>query len=366
MIKELLINEISFFDEYKYIENVDIFTIIQKEEISKIDFLQLLFNKDENTLELMARKAKYITDNYFGKMILLYAPLYISNYCVNKCVYCGFSQLNKNIVRKRLEIREIEKEMVALKQKGFDTILILTGDDRNVSSLDYIGDAVNIAKKYFSEILIEVYAMALDEYKYLVDRGLTGVTIYQETYNEKLYDKLHLAGPKKDFVFRLEAPERAIKAGVKEINIGCLLGLNKDFLSDVYLTSIHADYLQRNYADVEISISYPRIQPSESQIKIDTIVSDENFTRIITATRIFLQRAGINISTREKPYMRDNLIGLGITRMSAGSKTTVGGYSFIAEDSGQFEISDRREVKEIINIINDKGYRTEFTNWVRI
>jgi 2-iminoacetate synthase len=274
--------------------------------------------------------------------------------------------LNKNIKRKRLEIKEIEIEMQVLKQKGFDTILILTGDDRKNSPLDYIGDAIKVAKKYFSEILIEVYALTCDEYKYLVDNGLTGVTIYQETYDEKLYDKLHLSGPKKNFDFRLEAPERAIKAGVKEINIGCLLGLNKNFLMDVYLTAIHAEYLQKTYTDTEISISYPRIQPAEAPIKIDTLVDDIDFTRIITATRLFLPRVGLNLSTRERAYMRDNLIGLGITRMSAGSKTTVGGYAFSMEDSGQFEISDIRDLQDIIKVLVSKGYRPEFTNWVRI
>lgn len=366
MIKEIIKNEIKFLNEQKSKDNNDVYSIFQKENISKLDFLRLLLSNNKDILELMAKKAKYITDNYFGKKILLYAPLYISNYCINKCVYCGFSLLNDNIIRKKLAKEEIEKEMIALKQKGFDSILILTGDDRKNSPVTYIGESVNVARKYFSEILVEVYALTRDEYKYLVDNGLTGVTIYQETYNEDLYDKLHLSGPKKNFNFRLEAPERAIMAGVKEINIGSLLGLNKDFLSDAYLTSIHADYLQRSYPNVEISISFPRIQPAESSIKIETNVDDVSFVRIITATRIFLQRIGLNISTREKPVMRDNLIGLGITKMSAGSKTTVGGYSFISEDSGQFEISDRREVWEIINLIVSKGYRPEFTNWVRI
>jgi len=368
MIYELIKKEEIFFNQHKdnKTDKVSVYNKIQKENISKSDFVEFLLNKDEDVLEYIAKKAKYITDNYFGKMILLYAPLYISNYCANKCVYCGYSALNKNISRKKLQIQEIEKEMYALKQKGFDTILILTGDDRNMSSVGYIAEAVKIAKKIFSEILIEVYALTLDEYKYLVDNGLTGVTIYQEIYNEELYDKLHISGPKKDYKFRLEAPERAIKAGVKEINIGCLLGLNSDFLSDVYLTSIHADYLQTNYPDVEVSISYPRIQPAEASIKIDTNVSDVDFIRIITSTRVFLPRIGLNISTRERAYMRDNLIGLGITRMSAGSKTTVGGYSCVTEDTGQFEISDKRELKDIIEILISKGYRPEFTNWVKI
>ncbi len=343
-----------------------IIDILKKEEITKNEFIKLLNSNDNSVLEKIVLKSKNITDRNFGKTILLYTPLYISNYCVNKCLYCGFSELNKDIKRKKLNLDEIEQEMESLKQKGFDTILMLTGDDRKNSDIKYISDAIKIAKNYFSEILIETYALTYDEYKYLVENGLTGVTIYQETYDKVLYDKLHLDGPKKDFYFRLESPERAIKAGVKEISIGCLLGLNKNFMFDVYMTAIHADYLQREYSDVEVSISYPRIQKAEAKIKIENVVNNRDFVKYIAATRIFLQRIGINLSTREKEIIRDNLIGLGITRMSAGSKTTVGGYFFNAEDSGQFEISDKRSVEEIIKVIINKGYRPEFTNWVKI
>lgn len=354
--KEILKNFIS--------EKVNVFEIFKKEKITKYDFLSLLKNNDDEVLEMLARKSKKITDSFFGKTILLYTPLYISNYCVNECLYCGFSALN-NTKRKKMSMDEIQNEMIALKQKGFDTILILTGDDRNNSDLKYIAEAVKTARKYFSEVLIEVYALSEDEYKLLVDNGLTGVTIYQETYDENLYNKLHLSGPKKDFYFRLYAPERAIKAGVKEISIGCLLGLNPDYILDVYLTVVHADYFQTQYPDVEVSISYPRIQEAESKIKIENKVRDREFARIIFSSRIFLPRIGINLSTREKEKIRDNLIGLGITRMSAGSKTTVGGYFYNTEDTGQFEISDKRSVEEIIEVIKSKGYRPEFTNWVK-
>ncbi len=365
MFKEILQKEKEFFLNFKNYDN-HINDIFIKEKITKQDFLKLLFNEDDLILEKMALESKIITDKFFGKTILLYAPLYISNYCENECVYCGFSALNRELKRKKLKLEEIEKEMIILKEKSFNTILLLTGDDRINSDIDYIAEAIKIAKKYFSEILIEIYALTYEEYKYLVELGLTGLTIYQETYDEKLYDKLHLAGPKKNFNFRLEAPDRAAKAGIKEINIGCLLGLNKNAVFDVYLTAIHADYLLRKYPDIEISISYPRIQPAEAKIKIENFVSDRNFLRYITATRIFLQRVGLNVSTREKEIIRDNLIGLGITKMSAGSKTTVGGYHLNTKDKGQFEISDKRSVEEIIEVIIKKGYRPEFTNWVKI
>ena len=370
MIKDILKKEQIFFSNYqKHCSSsnfLQIKNILYKKGIDKKDFLDILFSQNDLVLELLAKKSKNITEKYFGKIILFYTPLYVSNYCVNKCIYCGYSSINKNVERKKLKKNEIELEMQVLKKKGFDTILILTGDDKKNSSLGYISSVIEIAKKYFSEILIETYAMTYEEYKYLVNKGLTGVTIYQETYDEKLYDKMHLEGPKKNFDFRLQSAERAIKSGVKEINIGCLLGLKKNFLEDVYMTVCHADYLQKNYPEVEVSVSYPRIQPAEGVKNITTKVSDRDFVKIICATRIFLQRVGINISTREKAYMRDNLIGLGVTRISAGSRTTVGGYSYVSEDVGQFETSDKREVDEMINVVISKNYRPEFTNWVRI
>ncbi|MFQ3675583.1 MAG: 2-iminoacetate synthase ThiH, partial [Endomicrobiia bacterium] len=364
MIKNILELKHTFFLNYqKSISFPTTFSqvknILSKPEISEKEFLDLLFSKDDLSLELIAKKSKSITEKYFGKVILFYVPLYISNYCVNKCTYCGYSNINKNVERKKLKENEIDLEMQVLKKKGFDTILILTGDDKKNSSLKYLSTTIEIAKKYFTEILIETYAMTYEEYKHLVNKGLTGVTIYQETYDEKLYDKLHLEGPKKDFDFRLESPERAIKSGVKEISIGCLLGLNSNFLYDVYMTVCHADYLQKNYPEVEVSISYPRLQPAIGVKNVTTNVSDKDFVKIICATRIFLSRVGINLSTREKAYMRDNLIGLGITRMSAGSKTSVGGYKY-ENLPNQFEISDNRSVYEIERVIWQKGYEPVF------
>lgn len=369
MFDEVLKLESSFF--YSCLEKIGegLFNAeknFYEDYISKEEFLQMLYDKSDKNLEFLARKSKLLTDRFFGKTILLYAPLYISNYCINKCLYCGFSALNENVIRKKLSRQEIIYEMEVLRNKGFDSILILTGDDRRNSPLEYIGETVKLARKYFSEVLVEIYALSVEEYKYLVDIGLTGVTIYQETYDELLYDKLHLSGPKKDFKFRLLSAERAIIAGVKQVSIGPLLGLNKNFWYDVYMAAIHASYLQSTYPEIEVSISFPRIQPSEANMKVEYSVDDKSFVRIICATRVFLPRVGINISTRELPYMRDNLIGLGITKMSAGSKTTVGGYANVSEDTGQFEISDTREVDEIIKVLYQKGYRPEFTNWVKV
>ncbi len=326
-----------------------------------LNFLSLLENPDLN-LKDYAIRAKDITQSYFGKAILLYTPVYISDYCVNGCLYCGFSALNK-IKRNRLSLKEIEEEFVFLKKKNFDTVLILTGEDRINSSFDYILKTVRLAKKYFSEVLIEVYPLEEDEYKKLVDNGLRGVTLYQETFDRKLYYKLHKFGPKKDFNYRLKAIERAINAKVKEVNIGALFGLNKDWIFDGFITVAYADYLQRNYPDCEINISFPRIRESVCKNKVYPL-SDKDFVKLIIISRIFLPTVGINISTRENSYLRNNLVEIGVTRMSADSKTNVGGH-IIDDNEPQFEVSDKRSVEEIIDMLKKKGYRAEFTNWVR-
>lgn len=326
-----------------------------------VEFLNLL--KADIDIYKYAIKAKEITEKYFGKSILLYAPLYISDYCVNGCLYCGFSALNK-ITRTKLSLNEIEKELKALKTKNFNTILILTGEDRKNSSFDYIRQSVKLASKYFSEVLVEVYPLSSNEYKKLILEGLCGVTLYQETYDEVLYKNLHKFGPKRDFNYRLNAPQRAAEHNIKELNIGALLGLNKDWRFDVFMTVAHAAYLQNEYPYTEVNISFPRIKASVAK-NTCYLVSDRDFVKSIVLSRIFLPRVGINISTRENINMRDNLIGIGITRMSAESKTTVGGYFSKKNDKFQFEVSDSRSIDEIIKVLESKGYRAEFTNWVK-
>jgi len=340
-------------------------SISSKIQNSDYELIKILFRElNDNEFENIFLEVKRLTDYFFGRTILLYIPLYISDYCINGCLYCGFSALNK-VQRKKLKLTEIEKEMKEIRNKGFNSILILTGEDRINSPFNYIFDTIKIARKYFSEILIEVYPLSEEEYKKLVENGLTGVTLYQETYDRKLYDKIHLFGPKKDFVWRVNAIERALLGGVKEVNIGPLLGLNKNWQFDVYMTLMHARYIEKKYPQAEISISYPRIQKSFSKIDFYP-VGDKDFIKIIMVTRLFLPKAGINISTRESQYIRDNLIGLGITKMSAESKTTVGGYYIGIGNEKQFEINDKRTLKEIIKVIKSKNYRPEFTNWVKI
>jgi len=335
--------------------------------ISPLEYAYFLSPTMEADLEGTARRAHALTVQYFGKIIQLYTPLYISNYCVNKCVYCNFSA-TKDVPRIKLELEEIEEEARIISKEGFRHILILTGEDRDKSPLSYIKASVLVLKKYFSSISIEIYPLEENEYKELIDEGVDGITIYQEVYNRDIYDKIHPDGPKKDYMFRLNAPERAARAGIRTINIGSLLGLN-DFRYESFITGIHAKYLQDNYPACEVSVSIPRLRPYGGIHYPAVPVSDKSMVQIITALRIFLPRVGITLSTRESTDLRDNLLPLGITRMSAGSDTRVGGR-MKGKDSGmndgQFDISDTRDIESIKGILLEKGYQPVHQDWVTV
>ena len=288
-------------------------------------------------------------------------PIYISNYCENHCLYCGFNKNNK-IKRRKLTFEEIEIEARKISETGVKHILMLTGSSRVVSSPEYIKSAVIILKKYFPSVSIEVYSMTQDEYKTLVDVGVDGVCLYQETYDEKLYAELHPAGPKRDYCFRLDCLERACAAGVRTVNLGALFGL-KDWHEEMFLAGLHAKYLQDKYPDVEVSLSFPRLRPEKGGFTSPYAVDDTSLVQMLLAFRIFMPRCGITISTREPAYIRDNILPLGVTKMSAGSKTEVGGYSHDNAGDGQFEISDSRSVEEIEKMIHSKGFQPIFKDW---
>ncbi len=329
--------------------------------------VELLSPAAEAHLEEMAAIAHRTTLKYFGKTIQLYTPMYLSNYCENQCVYCGFNAKN-NIARRRLNIEEVEKEARSIASTGLKHILILTGESRVMSPLSYIKDCASTLKKYFSSISIEIYPLEENEYKELVSAGVDGLTIYQEVYDETIYSLMHPAGPKKDYRFRLDAPERGARAGMRSVNIGALLGLN-DWRKEVFLLVLHAKYLEDKFPDTEIGVSIPRMRPHAGDFKVPFEVSDKNMVQIILAIRLFLPRAGISVSTRENPDFRENLIPLGITRMSAGSTTRVGGHTITAEeheDSAQFNISDRRSVAQIKALLEQKGYQPVLKDWMQL
>jgi len=360
----LKFKELPFESSWGLLDNRKIETILRKERINFNDFLALLSPVAEEHLEEMAQKARRLTVQNFGRTIILYTPMYLSNYCINRCLYCGFNVDNR-LTRRQLTLEEVEREAQVISATGLKHILILTGEAPKKASLEYLQDCVQILKKYFTSIAIEIYPLAEAEYSQLIAAGVDGLTIYQETYQEDVYDSLHLSGPKKDYRFRLDAPERACRAAMRSVNIGALLGL-ADWRKEAFFTGLHADYLQNKYLDTEVSISLPRIRPHLGGFQPVSPVSDKNLVQIMLAFRLFMPRVGIAVSTRERAEFRDNVMALGVTKMSAGSTTSVGGHSSPKDDTGQFEISDQRDVEEMREAIFKLGYQPVFKDWQAI
>ncbi len=360
-----IIEEFKNFDFNGYFKKVtdeDIRKTLLKEKLSYKDFLNLLSTKAQDHLEIIANRAHKSTVQYFGRVINLFMPLYISNYCSNECIYCGFNKKNR-ILRKKLSFKEIEEECREIAKTQIRHILLLTGGDRAASPPEFIREAVKILKKYFSSISIEVYQMDENEYLMLKNAGVDGLTIYQEVYDEEIYSKVHLSGEKRDYLDRLDAPERGAKAGFRMVNTGALMGLGET-RSEAFFCGMHAKYLDDKYLDTEISISLPRLREAEGGFKPNFCISDKSFVQFMLACRLFIPRAGLTVSTRESPELRDRLIYLGATRLSAGSRTGVGGYAGKKEENTpQFVISDNRSVDEIVSTLKAKGFQPVFKDW---
>lgn len=330
------------------------------------DFMALLSPAASPYLEDMARLAREVTLRQFGRAVQLFTPLYLANYCTNQCVYCGFNTKN-HIHRSMLTMEEVEAEGKAIAATGLRNILLLTGDAPKLTGPDYIAEAARRLRPYFPSIGIEVYSMTEDEYRMLVEAGVDSFTMFQETYNEGLYAKLHPAGPKRDFRFRLNAPDRAAAAGMRCVNVGALLGLDQ-WRRDAFYTGLHADWIQRAYPGVEVAVSAPRMRPHEGSFNDIHPASERDLVQYIQALRLYLPSAGITLSTRERPFLRDRLIGLGITKISAGVSTAVGGHVHAGNgeeehDTAQFEIADGRNVDEMMEAIAAQGYQPVFKAW---
>lgn len=328
------------------------------------DLLALLSPAATPFLEAMAEKSSRLTLQYFGRTIHLFTPLYLSNFCTNHCVYCGFNT-NNRIPRSQLTLEQVENEARAISATGLKNLLILTGDSRAKASPQYLHDCVEVLRRYFPSVSIEIYAMEEEEYASLARDGVDGMTMFQETYDEVLYPTLHPRGPKSDFRFRLDAPERACRAGMRVVNIGALLGLS-DWRKDAFLTGMHAAYLMDRYPETDIASSLPRMRPHAGEFQPATVVSDRDLVQVLLAFRIFRPRLGITVSTREAPRFRENILPLGVTRMSAGVSTAVGGHVEQEGDDanvGQFEISDCRSVDEMCAMLREHGYQPIFKDW---
>jgi 2-iminoacetate synthase len=343
------------------VKQEDVIRVLSKKRLEATDFLTLLSPAAEGFLEEMAKKAHDLTVRNFGRTILLYTPMYLADHCVNHCLYCGF---NASVAMDRscLSPDEVDKEAEIISRTGLKHILILTGESRSHSSPAYIKECVKRISKFFTSIAIEVYPLETDEYADLIREGADSLTLYQETYNETLYDKLHVKGPKKNFRYRLDAPERGCLAGMRAVNIGALLGLDT-FHRDVFMTGLHARYLQNSWPDVDVSVSFPRMRPHGGVFSPENPVTDRQLVQAMTAMRIFMPRAGITISTRETETFRNNILPLGVTKMSAGSCTQVGGRSKEESSEGQFRISDERSVEDMARDLVLKGYQPVYKDW---
>ncbi|MCP4154041.1 MAG: 2-iminoacetate synthase ThiH [bacterium] len=349
------------------------------------ELIEIINNNDNDFIEELAQKAKQKSIQYFGRTISLYAPLYLADYCDNHCAYCGFSQKSesnpygKSFKRKKLSTEEMIIEMKALAATGIQNILLLTGDSRKKSPVSYIKDAVIEAKKYFASISIEIYPLEIDEYKELAAAGVDGLTIYQETYDKDRYKLLHLKGKKTDYQYRFQTPERAAKAGIRTISMGVLLGL-ANVARDVHQLFLHLEFMEKNYPGVEYSLSFPRLIPLDANNPDSTSdqtaspqinkqisyydVPDTMLIKLISIARLLFPRVGINLSTRERALIRDHAIEFGITRISAASKTTVGGYSHDPDDEHpQFDVIDSRSVDQITQMLKEHGFDPVFTDW---
>ena len=287
------------------------------------DFAALLSPAALPYLEQMAQAAKIEKEKHFGNSICFFTPIYIANYCENYCIYCGFNCHNK-IKRAKLNYEEIEEEMQAIAKTGLQEILILTGESKKMSSVEYIGEACKIARKYFKVIGLEVYPMNSDEYAYLHKCGADYVTVFQETYNSDKYETLHLAGHKRIYPYRLNAQERALKGGMRGVGFAALLGLD-DFRKDAFATGMHAYLLQRKYPHAEIAFSCPRLRPIINNDRINPKdVHEAQLLQVVTAYRLFMPFASITVSTRECARVRDNLMNIAATKISAGVSTGIG------------------------------------------
>lgn len=328
------------------------------------DFESLLKPVDGARLEAMAREVHALTRMHFGNTISLYAPLYLSNHCPGGCAYCGFASDRKQ-PRRQLAPGAIDAELDAIHALGFDEVLLLTGDRTVQAGYEYLRDGVARAASRFHLVTVESFSMTEAEYRGLVEVGCTGITLYQETYDPDLYARLHRWGPKRDYAFRLEAPGRALAAGMRTVGLGVLLGL-ADPAAEMMALYRHLEELEKAYWRGGFSISFPRMRPQQGGFVPAFPVDDAYLAQLVFAFRLSRPELPLVLSTRESASFRDGMAGVGINKMSAGSRTTVGGYSELAETGGQFEVSDDRDVAAFCAMLRAKGLEPVFKNWDRV
>ena len=340
---------------------------LRQERKSLRDFQALLSPAALPFLEEIAQQAQAETQKYFGNSVSMFTPVYIANYCENYCIYCGFNCHN-HIRRAQLNTEEIRREFAAIAKTGLQEVLILTGESRKKSTVEYIGEAVKIAREYFRVIGLEVYPMNSDEYAYLHKCGADYVTVFQETYNPDKYETLHLAGHKRVFPYRFHAQERALMGGMRGVGLAALLGLD-DFRKDAFATGMHAYLLQKKYPHAEIAFSCPRLRPIINNDKINPMdVHEAQLLQVVCAYRLFMPFASITISSRECARVRDNLVQIAATKISAGVSTGIGEHGEEVQDKGdeQFEISDGRTVDEVYHALAEHHLQPVMADYIYV
>ena len=326
------------------------------------DLAALLSPAAGSHLEIMAQRAQTLTRRHFGRTVSLYVPLYLSNYCPGGCAYCGFASDRKQ-PRQRLDPERLDAELKALKKQGFDDVLLLTGERCPQADVDYLVECIHTAARQFHKVTVESFAMTTEEYGRLATAGCTGVTLYQETYDLDLYDQLHRWGPKRDYRDRLEAPARALDAGLRTVGLGALLGLG-DPTFEMLCCYNHARHLLKHHYQSGVMISFPRVRPQAGSYQPAHTVTPTQLAQMIFAMRICLPDVPLVLSTREAAGFRDGMAGIGISRMSVASRTTVGGYADTPDaESRQFDVADARDVKVFCRDLKNAGLEPVFKNW---
>lgn len=331
-------------------------------QLSAEDLMVLISDAADPFLDEMAGLSRRFTQERFGKTMSMYIPMYVSNACTNKCVYCGFNHDNP-FARTTLTMDQIRRECEAIKKLApFDNILIVSGEYPSLCGVDYLERALGVCRPFFNNMTIEVQPMRMEFYERLTHAGLNGVVCFQETYHRQAYKKYHPRGMKSHFEWRLNGFDRMGQAGVHKIGMGVLIGL-EDWRADITMLARHLRYLQKRYWRTRYSVNFPRMRPSESGYQPNVVMSDRELARLTFAFRLFDHEVDISYSTRENPSFRDGMMTLGVTSMSAGSQTEPGGYACTPEALEQFEVSDGRTPAEVDAAIRAHGYEPVYKDW---
>ena len=340
----------------------DVERALGADRLSRQDFMALISPAALPYIETLAQRAQVLTRQRFGNVVGLYLPLYLSNLCSNDCTYCGFSMSN-HIKRKTLDEQDIIAECQAIKAKGFDNLLLVTGEHATKVGMDYFRRYLPLIREYFSSLMMEVQPMSQEDYAELKTLGLDGVMVYQETYNQATYHRHHLRGKKMDFFWRLETPDRLARAKIDKIGLGSLIGLSDNWRTDCYMVAEHLLYMQKTYWQSRYSLSFPRLRPCAGGITPASLMNESQLLQVMCAFRLLAPDVELSLSTRESPFFRDHATPIMVNSISAGSKTQPGGYAGDRPELEQFEPNDHRSSQEVTEMLVAAGLQPVWKDW---